>query len=90
MLTAAKLMSEKVEKFLWKYFENTIVPIISKYQLTVDEQSSELTKGDIERVLCTAVEGQPLNTVCSKYTSQWLAYYLRMILRMTSSCYLEL
>ena len=29
MLTAAKLMSEKVEEILWKYFENTMVSIIS-------------------------------------------------------------
>ncbi|XP_064407563.1 uncharacterized protein LOC135352321 [Halichondria panicea] len=63
ILSVANVLKPEAEEMIWKYFENTMVPIITKYQLEPMEAQVDLTKEDIQRVLCSSVAQQPSSTV---------------------------
>ena len=44
ILSVANVLKPEAEEMIWKYFENTMVPIITKYQLEPMEAQVDLTK----------------------------------------------
>jgi len=44
-----------------------MIPIIIKYQVKPSEVAEELTKEDVQDILCSSVEEQPTSTVSDNY-----------------------
>ena len=66
LLSVAEYLSEEIKDMLWNFFETTMIPVIIKYQLIPEDSAQlDLTKEGIERILCSAVEQQPVSTVSS-------------------------
>lgn len=62
LLDIAGLLSEEVEHMMWDYFHDDVVPIVTQYQQT-SIQAQQLTREDVEGILCSAVLDQPISTV---------------------------
>ena len=63
LLADADLLSADSREMMFTFFKDKVVPVILKYQLTAVESQTELTREDIESVLCTAVKDQPTSSV---------------------------
>lgn len=48
---------------MWDFFEQNMVPAISRYQIAAIQAQSQLTKKDVEDIICSAVTGQHISTV---------------------------
>ena len=64
LLSVAEFLSEEIKDMLWNFFKTIMIPVIIKYQF-IPEDSAQLdsTKEEIECILCSAVEQQPVSTV---------------------------
>ena len=69
ILNEVNILTHEMLTMMWEFFEQNMVPAISRYQIAAIHAQLHLTKKDIEDILCSAVSSESTAKVSIQCTT---------------------